>query len=79
MTIDELAQALGGEVVGNQARVRREGGWRVLGTIEGQDWQLTELGQRLMEAAQTPTIDDLLPAAPVRRTRTRKVTAADPE
>ena len=69
MTIDELTPKLGGELVGNVARICRGGTWIVLGSIVGNQWQVTDAGQKLLDAA--------LPAAPesapsTRRTRQRK-------
>lgn len=70
MTIDELTLQLGGELVSNTARVRRGGTWIVLGSIVGNQWQVTEAGQKLLDAAALPVEPESAP--PTRRTRQRK-------
>lgn len=76
MTVDELALALGGEIVGNEARVRRNGSWIILGRIVGQNWDVTEVGQWLLDASnQAPVQLEDVPVAPTppKRGRPRKV------
>ena len=73
MGIDELTLSLGGELVANVARVRRDGKWLVLGSIVGNQWQATEIGQRLLEAAAKPVAEDPVEPKPVvRRGRPRR-------
>ena len=81
MTVYELVEALGGEIVLNQARVNRNGQWIVLGAVVNGQMTLTEAGQRLVNTvavqpmpaesvastAETPT------PVPSRRGRPRKV------
>jgi len=71
MGIDELTLSLGGELVANVARVRRDGKWLVLGSIVDNQWQATEIGQRLLDAATAiPVVDEAKPV--VRRGRPRR-------
>ena len=77
MTLFELVNALGGEIVCNEARVRRDGKWITLCKIVGNDWQLTQVGERLLDSVATPPPPvepiEVVPAAPVaRRGRPRK-------
>lgn len=73
MGIDELTLSLGGELVANVARVRRDGKWLVLGSIVDNQWQATEIGQRLLDAAATPVAADSVEPKPVvRRGRPRR-------
>ena len=76
MTLFELVDALGGELVCNEARVRRDGKWITLARIVGQDWQLTQVGERLLDSVKAPPPPvepiEVVPVAPTRRGRTRK-------
>ena len=76
MTLFELVDALGGELVCNEARVRRDGKWITLARIVGQDWQLTQVGERLLDSVkvQPPPVEPIaaVPVAPARRGRPRK-------
>ena len=76
MGIDELTMQLGGELVCNEARVRRDGKWITLARIVGQDWQLTQVGERLLDSvtAPPPPVEpiEVAPVAPTRRGRPRK-------
>ena len=76
MGIDELTLQLGGELVGNVARVRRDGKWITLARIVGQDWQLTQVGERLLDSVKAPPPPvepiEVVPVAPARRGRPRK-------
>jgi len=73
MGIDELTLSLGGELVANVARVLRDGKWLVLGSIVDNQWQATEIGQRLLEAAAKPVAEDPVEPKPVvRRGRPRR-------
>jgi hypothetical protein len=73
MTLFELVTALNGELVCNQARVRRDGKWIVLGRVINNAWEITEAGQRLLNAANaepaTSPATEPEPPKPVRRTR----------
>ena len=73
MTLFELVTALNGELVCNQARVRRDGKWVVLGRIINNAWEITEVGQRLLDAANAEPVTSPAaepePPKPVRRTR----------
>jgi hypothetical protein len=76
MGIDELTLHLGGELVGNTARVRRDGQWVVLGSIANNQWQISDIGQKLLDAvsAPPPPVEpiEVAPVAPTRRGRPRK-------
>ena len=74
MTLFELVDALGGELVCNEARVRRDGKWITLARIVGQDWQLTQVGERLLDSVKVHPVEpiEVVPVAPARRGRHRK-------
>ena len=76
MGIDELTMQLGGELVANVARVQRDGRWIVLGSMVNNQWQVTEIGQKLLASVQAPPPPvepiEVVPVAPTRRGRTRK-------
>ena len=76
MGIDELTLQLGGELVGNVARVRRDGKWIVLGSIVNNQWHVTDIGQKLLDSVkvQPPPVEPIaaVPVAPARRGRHRK-------
>ena len=57
MDIFELATHMGGESVGNEARIRRDGKWLTLGRIVGERVVLTPIGERLLAEANTPAPD----------------------
>ena len=82
MGIDELTLHLGGEVVCNMARVRRDGKWIVLGTIINNQWQITDIGQKLLDSVSAPpppvTPIEVVPVAPTRRGRPRKTVEVTP-
>lgn len=56
MTVYELVEKLGGEICRGRAKVRIDGEWIILGTLNGDDMIFTEEGRKL--AAQP----DVLPA-----------------
>ena len=74
MGIDELTLQLGGELVGNVARVRRDGKWIVLGSIVNNQWHVTDIGQKLLDSVKAPPVEPIeaVPVAPARRGRPRK-------
>ena len=76
MTLFELVDALGGELVCNEARVRRDGKWIVLGSIVNNQWHVTDIGQKLLDSVkvQPPPVEpiEVVPVAPARRGRPRK-------
>ena len=76
MGIDELTLQLGGELVGNVARVRRDGKWIVLGSIVNNQWHVTDIGQKLLDSVkvQPPPVEPIaaVSVAPARRGRPRK-------
>ena len=76
MGIDELTLQLGGELVGNVARVRRDGKWIVLGSIVNNQWHVTDIGQKLLDSVKAPPPPvepiEVVPVAPARRGRPRK-------
>lgn len=76
MGIDELTLQLGGELVGNVARVRRDGKWIVLGSIVNNQWHVTDIGQKLLDSVKAPPPPaepiEVMPVAPARRGRQRK-------
>jgi hypothetical protein len=75
MTLFELTTALGGELVTNEARVRRDGKWVTLGRIVNNVWELTEVGQRLLDTANTPADLAPEPVKPARKPRTPRTVA----
>lgn len=76
MTLFELVDTLGGELVCNEARVRREGKWITLGRLVGQEWQLTPAGERLLASVGPPPPPvkpiEVVPVVTPRRGRPRK-------
>lgn len=75
MTVYELVDALGGEIVRGRARVRRGSEYITLGEIVDGEMTLTEAGAKLV-ASVTPTPAEA-PVKPVRQTRTRRFTPID--
>jgi hypothetical protein len=47
MTVYELTEKLGGEICRGRAKVRIDGTWIVLGTLNGDDMIFTEAGRQL--------------------------------
>jgi hypothetical protein len=72
MTVYELVDALGGELVANRALVRRGNDYITLGEMVDGEMTLTEAGAKLV-ASITPEV----PVKPVRQTRTRRFTPID--
>jgi hypothetical protein len=75
MTLFELVETMQGELVSNQARVRRDGKWVILGRVVNNVWELTEVGQRLLDTANTPADLTPEPAKPARKPRTPRTVA----
>ena len=73
MTLFELVEAMRGELVCNQARVRRDGNWIVVGRIVNNVWEITPPGQYLLNMVNAEQTAGLTaepePPKPVRRTR----------
>jgi hypothetical protein len=70
MTLFELVETMQGELVSNQARVRRDGKWVILGRVVNNVWELTEVGQRLLDTANTHVEPVPEPVKPARKPRT---------
>jgi hypothetical protein len=75
MTLFELVETMQGELVSNQARVRRDGKWVILGRVVNNVWELTEVGQRLLDVANTHVEPVPEPVKPVRKPRTPRTVA----
>jgi hypothetical protein len=77
MTLFELVETMQGELVSNQARVRRDGKWVILGRVVNNVWELTEVGQRLLDTANTPADLAPEPVKPARKPRTPRTVARE--
>ena len=74
MTVYELVDALGGEIVRGRARVRRGDEYILLGELVEGEMTLTEAGAKLV-ARTAPVAEEPKPPAKVaRQTRTRRFT-----
>ena len=75
MTVFELMERLGGEIVMNRVRVMLDGKIVVVAILNGTDWEYTEAGQALYNEHSNLVVEEAKPV----KTRKKSATAVESE